>query len=585
MTRNISGGDSISGVVFLPCDQSCSDGMYPFDDIACSCSSVNRTEKYAKGNAFLHEGEARCTPQEHVLYMKTFKTASSTMVNILYRFALERDLKVLQFTEWNVLHKERLKNHTLDFALQQNPTGKTKKYDMLMDHIIYDKNFVLTHLHPDTQRVTSIRDPWKRLNSHLDFFTRIFPGMEKQLNLDRHRDTPLNVQFMQNLEKHGETYERKLSSEMALFSLRNQMSKQFGITQGLKLNTFLKQIQEEFPHVIIQEYFEESVLLLKRKLCWSMGDILHARLRRRQCLGDSVCHSSANDKEKAFERKFLMWSSADYYLYKALNASFWRSVSLEKNFFTELAYFRHINAQVNEWCHNEVFHVLQKYPGELHRVLKHVTEDVLVISETEYNRRIVIDKLRCLLMRVDGNVWRNIFRFRQFPHLCDLLDTSRFYNPKTFDFAPNESVWGNIHYCDNVSSCCKIPLSVLKYRESFVWNHLFFMRSEQLPFFPAGSSDCMEHAQVVHMSARRLFPWLQLPQQECLTNLVYFLWETSCGSCGVDIYERALNLVLSVWISCCSFRETSVLSFLRKQWVASLSWEKTSFLGNEIFPF
>ena len=101
---------------------------------------------------------------------------------------------------------------------------------------------------------------------------------------------------------------------------------------------------------------------------------------------------------------FRQWSSVDYRLYDVLNSSFWTSVRIQHNFFKELAYFKHINSQVNQWCQTEVFDFIQKNPNKVSKVLEYVNEEVLVISETKFNRRIVFDKLRRLLMRVDGNV-------------------------------------------------------------------------------------------------------------------------------------------------------------------------------------
>ena len=144
--------------------------------------------------------DSKCHPRKHVFYLKAFKTVSSTVVNIMYRFALERNLKVLLFNHWHVLKKELLLNHTMDYAVGNFNPGLIHKYDMLMDHVIYDRKFLLQFMHSDTQFVTSVRHPWTRLNSHLNFFTHIFKGSENTFNLDKNKRIPLNVQFVQNLE-------------------------------------------------------------------------------------------------------------------------------------------------------------------------------------------------------------------------------------------------------------------------------------------------------------------------------------------------------------------------------------------------
>ena len=452
----------------LPCNQSCVNPVYPFYSTACSCSNVNTTKEEIIIRKALGLRDRKCFPKRHVFYLKTFKTASSTVTNILYRFALERNLRVLQFTHWHVLKKQFLLNHTLDYTFGKLKANVTTKYDMLMDHIIYDRKFVQRFLPSDTVFITSIRNPWERLNSHLNFFTKIYSGAEEFYGLNKNKELPLNVQFVQNLQQYGDDYEKKLSSEMAVFSLRNQMSKQFGVSQGLTLQSSLKHVKDEFPLIILQEYFDESLLLLKRKLCWSMADILCTKLRKKKCSDGMNCGSGSDRKFQVYERKFRQWSSADYHLYEALNSSFWKSIKQQYNFFKELAYFKHINSQVNKWCQREVFDFIERNPNEVSNVLEYVNEEILVISETQFNRRIVFDKLRCLLMRVDGNVWKNLFRFRQFPQLCEMVDKRHSYNPKTFDFVVNGSLWANRDYCNVKSSCCNFPLDILKYKKSFI---------------------------------------------------------------------------------------------------------------------
>ena len=273
----------------LPCNLSCVSPIYPFYSAACSCSNINNNNENDVIRTAMGLRDRKCFPKRHVFYLKTFKTASSTLVNILYRFALERNLRVLQFKHWHVLKKSDLLNHTLDYKFGKLKPNTTSKYDMLMDHIIYDSKFVQQILPSDTVSVASVRNPWTRLNAHLNFFTKIYDGAETFYRLDKSKMLPLNVQFMKNLKQYGQEYQIKLSSEMGVFSLRNQMSKQFGVSEGLTLQSFLKHVKDEFPIIILQEYFDESLLFLKRKLCWSMADILYTKLRHKKCPGRPNC--------------------------------------------------------------------------------------------------------------------------------------------------------------------------------------------------------------------------------------------------------------------------------------------------------
>jgi len=74
--------------------------------------------------------------------------------------------------------------------------------------------------------------------------------------------------------------------------------------------------------VMIMDYFDELLLLLKRLLCWKIQDILYVTLNERQ------------DKEKATRLSALRvkenirrWNKADVLLFDYFNATLWRRVN------------------------------------------------------------------------------------------------------------------------------------------------------------------------------------------------------------------------------------------------------------------
>ncbi len=66
--------------------------------------------------------DTRCEAKRKVFYLKTFKTASSTLVNILYRHMLALNETILMFGSWNTqkkydaLHAD-LQKQMLDYLL------------------------------------------------------------------------------------------------------------------------------------------------------------------------------------------------------------------------------------------------------------------------------------------------------------------------------------------------------------------------------------------------------------------------------------------------------------------------------------
>ena len=73
---------------------------------------------------------------------------------------------------------------------------------------------------------------------------------------------------------------------------------------------YVKYIEEEYDLVLINEYYDESLILLKNLLCWDFDDILY--LKQRVC----KTKSSLNYENKA---NILSWNHADLLLYHYFN--------------------------------------------------------------------------------------------------------------------------------------------------------------------------------------------------------------------------------------------------------------------------
>ena len=69
---------------------------------------------------------------------------------------------------------------------------------------------------------------------------------------------------------------------------------------------------------MIMDYFDESLVLLKRLLCWEIDDILYVKLNERK------------DNEKAtrlsgrVHYNIRRWNKADVLLFNYFNATFWK---------------------------------------------------------------------------------------------------------------------------------------------------------------------------------------------------------------------------------------------------------------------
>ena len=82
----------------------------------------------------------------------------------------------------------------------------------------------------------------------------------------------------------------------------------------------ISQLDSEFDLVMIQEYFDESLLVLRKLLCWDMDDIVYlikgvrSQILRTYKLDDDL------------RSKISSWNHADVLLYRHFNATFWRKL-------------------------------------------------------------------------------------------------------------------------------------------------------------------------------------------------------------------------------------------------------------------
>lgn len=108
------------------------------------------------------------------------------------------------------------------------------------------------------------------------------------------------------------------------------------------LSNFLEQASRTWDLVLITEYFDLSLVLLKRRFCLQFEDILYLRSLERI------------KKERVEEpytlAKIAEMQKLDIALYDFFNATFWREVEKEEGIFEELAIFQKLNKQVQSFC-------------------------------------------------------------------------------------------------------------------------------------------------------------------------------------------------------------------------------------------
>ncbi|GFR80248.1 galactose-3-O-sulfotransferase 3 [Elysia marginata] len=295
----------------------------------------------------------RKTEQRHVIFVKVHKAASSTVQNIMLRFSLARDL--------NVLLPLDARNHLNDAGSQilphlvvPHPTGG--RFDIMCDHVIFDESIIAPYFPEDAVRVAIVRDPLQQTLSALTYFTHVFQKPELKAGLDRYRDAPLEgflghpEQFYDPSQGAARSYINNRMSVDLGFDLRDFETSKKNIS---KIRAFLDKLEKQFDLILIADYFDESMVLLRRILNWGMKDVMYLEVNT--AAGNDKGFQDSNLNQRPFLNSTTMlafrnWAAIDYALYNHFLTVFLNKIEKEELFQEEVNAFRQARDSIAKFC-------------------------------------------------------------------------------------------------------------------------------------------------------------------------------------------------------------------------------------------
>lgn len=108
------------------------------------------------------------------------------------------------------------------------------------------------------------------------------------------------------------------------------------------LERFLSKADVTWDLVLITEYFDLSLVLLKRRFCLQMEDILYLKSLER------IKKETVYEKHILDKIDRLQW--IDTALYNHFNATFWREIEKEQGINDELEMFQRLNTRAQSFC-------------------------------------------------------------------------------------------------------------------------------------------------------------------------------------------------------------------------------------------
>ncbi|XP_067664161.1 galactosylceramide sulfotransferase-like, partial [Haliotis asinina] len=279
----------------------------------------------------------KCSKVTNLAFLKVHKCGGSTIANILQRFVIRNQLNVVLPNKDTWSYGFNHLGHNQNFTMKSViPIPRNETYNVICHHVEYNRTMFKKLLPKDAPFFAIVRDPEDRFVSAAFYYRlvhdlkRIFKGMN--------RTDYIFTEWLKNPRKYTSAIETN-----------NHMAYDFGIPEMYFHNSsyvdeYIRSLDSDFDFVLLMDYFDESLMLLRRKLCWSMKDMVYLR-----------SNSGKNKVDFAFsedDRKLLRkWQMADVAIFEHFRARFWRQVELEgRGLFQETAFFKQVLRRVRDYC-------------------------------------------------------------------------------------------------------------------------------------------------------------------------------------------------------------------------------------------
>ncbi|XP_070576254.1 galactose-3-O-sulfotransferase 3-like [Ptychodera flava] len=293
--------------------------------------TANYTFQHQKNVAGAPKGNL-CQPINKFIFVKTEKTGGSTLASLLFRYGLKNNLvAALHPDGWFAI---KYNKSSESYAVVHYNCTDFPGYDFIANHIIY-KRVAMENIIENATYITILRSPYNHIRSRFFFYKRYKPF--RNLTTDSESFSAYLKSKKHNFDVHG-----SVSWDL------NSLSDRLGILQSERalLMDSIKKIDQEFDLVMLTEYFDESLILLRKLMCWDFEDILYYSQKVHKTALPTVTIAMKNIIDKL--------STVDIQLYNHFNTTFWKRVrNYEGDFEADLTKFRKLKRNVTDKCELE----------------------------------------------------------------------------------------------------------------------------------------------------------------------------------------------------------------------------------------
>ncbi|XP_061186242.1 galactose-3-O-sulfotransferase 2-like [Saccostrea echinata] len=318
-----------------------------------------------------------------IVFLKTHKTGGSTMVNILQRFEERHNLSIalpkknfgeLRYNYFGDVGETLSRDHIFD------PHGNTA-FNILCNHVIYNRTAFRKIFRRKTFYFTILREPLSNFLSAINYYGLTDGYIRKMLK--ENTSKPIT-----NFFKNPRRYE---PHNVYLSFTNNRQLIDLGFSpkenprDPISIKKFIKAINNDFHFVMIMEYFDESLILIKRMLGWTFKDILYIRQNK----GREILVTNITEEEK---QKIYQWNRGDLMLYSHFLEKLENIIKAEgQSLQEEVSTFKDILRKVWDFCEQDdqvIPLTIRKTPWDSGFVLTYHECTFLRLNELQYLERL-----------------------------------------------------------------------------------------------------------------------------------------------------------------------------------------------------
>ena len=299
----------------------------------------------------------KCKPVENVVFVKTHKTGSSTILNILQRYSEKHNLSM-------VLPRLPVTNHMLGWPNRFRSTyvfehEAGRKYNLFANHARFSKQQIQRVMKDPTHTkfVTILREPLHQLESSAVYFKyhRFFNLREENLIENFLKKTVQDRDGLRNLIRRSRFSVLNLVKNPNAFDLGYRT----WVEDDVSVSEILGTVKRDMSLVMISDHMLESLVLLKDELCWDLEDVVYFTLNKRpKRFRQDIDDASAT--KRAMLRK---WSKIDVALFDHFNKTLWEKVrDGGERFRNDVERLKQLNRDLEEKCIDRGVHYDKTQP-------------------------------------------------------------------------------------------------------------------------------------------------------------------------------------------------------------------------------